>query len=205
MKKNFLTGLIILLPLAVTVMIVGFLVNFFTDPFFDVVCRFLSQSNLSPQLIKFLSKLLILVAIFFLIVLLGIITRWIVIRSLFNLGDKLLHKIPIVNTIYKATKEITKTIFTSDKNAFKQVVLVPFPRKDIYALGLISTDAPKVCSQTLGQQLVTVLIPTTPNPTAGFLLMYKREDLIFLDMKTEEAIKYIVSCGVLVPEPRRLG
>ena len=84
--------------------------------------------------------------------------------------------------------------------------MVPFPRPDVFAIGLISRDSPEICSHTLDEDLVSVLIPTTPNPTTGFLLMYKRKDLILLDMKPEDAIKYIVSCGVIVPEAHpRIG
>ncbi|MCH9630800.1 MAG: hypothetical protein S4CHLAM37_08060 [Chlamydiia bacterium] len=112
----------------------------------------------------------------------------------------MLHRIPIVNKVYKTTQEIIKTIFVTDKSSFKQVVMVPFPNTDSYVIGLISRDAPNVCSTSTSKDLVSILIPTTPNPTTGFLLMYDRSSLIFLDMKPEEAIKYIVSCGVITPE-----
>ena len=67
-------------------------------------------------------------------------------------------------------------------------------------IGLVSRESPRICSEAVGEDLISVLIPTTPNPTTGFLLMYKRSDLIYIDMKTEDAIKYIVSCGVIIPE-----
>ena len=197
MKKHFLTGLIILLPVALTIAIVSFLINFFTDPFIEIVTESLKKTAIPEKAIQYLSKLLILICLFFVIVGLGTLTRWYLVRALLTLWDRILQKIPVVSTVYKTIKEIIKTVFNSNTSAFKQVVMAPFPRKDIYALGLVSGTAPASCGS-----LVSVLIPTTPNPTSGFLLMYKKEELIYLDMKPEEAIKYIVSCGVLAPQEK---
>lgn len=208
MKKYFITGLVILLPLTVTVLVLAFLIRVLTQPFMGFVSHFLSQWNivnkgflfLSPdQVIKYGSQLLILLMLFTITLCLGMITRWFFIHALFRLGDKIIHKIPIVNTVYKTTQEIIKTIFVSDKNSFKQVVMVPFPSPGVYMLGLIAREAPTQCSQAVNQDLISVLVPTTPNPTTGFLLMFKKEDLIYLDIKPEEAIKCIVSCGVINP------
>ena len=208
MKKHFITGLVILLPLTVTLLVLGFLIRILTQPFVGLVSNFLTQLHvvnrgllfLSPeQLIKYGSQLLILITIFLVTVFLGMITRWFFINALFRLGDRILHKIPIVNTVYKTTQEIIKTLFVSDKNSFKQVVLAPFPGPNSYMLGLIAREAPPQCSKSLNEELLSVLIPTTPNPTTGFLLMFPKTSLIYLDMKPEDAIKCIVSCGVIHP------
>jgi uncharacterized membrane protein len=208
MKKYFITGLVILLPLVITIAVVIFLVNFLTKPFMGVVSTILAKFNiinhgflfLTPeQVLSYGSKLIILICIFLFTVALGIIARWFLIHTLFRLGDKILHRIPIVNTVYKTTQDIIKTLFVSDKNTFKQVVMVPFPRADVFVIGLISRESPKACSQAAGHDLVSVFVPTTPNPTTGFLLMFKPSDLILIDMKPEDAIKYIVSCGVIIP------
>lgn len=209
MKKYFITGLVILLPLALTVAIVVFLVNFLTKPFMGLVSAFLTKSDfvnrgflfLSPeQFIKYGSQLLILVGIFFLTVAIGMFARWFFVKSLIGLSDKILHKIPIVNKVYKTTQEIIKTLFSSDKNSFRQVVMAPYPHENAYVMGLVARESPKVCEDAAGSEMLSVLIPTTPNPTTGFLLMYKKQDLIFLDLRPEDAIKYIVSCGVITPE-----
>jgi uncharacterized membrane protein len=101
-------------------------------------------------------------------------------------------------------QEIIKALFGSDTLSFKQVVMVAFPHPGVYALGLVARDAPAVCSKPIGEELVSVLIPTTPNPTSGYLLMYKKRDLIFVDISPDEAIKFIVSCGVIVPKEGHL-
>jgi uncharacterized membrane protein len=214
MRKYFITGLVILLPLAVTIAIVVFIVNFLTGPFVDVASRLFAHFGwfcngflflTSEQLIRYSSKVLILIILFGFTLLLGMITRWFFIRGFFNLGDKILHRIPLVNTVYKTTQDIIKTLFVSDKNSFKQVVLIEFPRPGVYALGLIARDSPMTCSSKVGYKLISVLIPTTPNPTTGFLLMMKPEDLLYIDMKPEDAIKYIVSCGVIIPGEKNLS
>lgn len=203
MKKYFFTGLVILLPLVVTIWIVNFLVNILTKPFLGFVSSVLQNvpylSN--PQVLLYTSKILIIITLFLFTILLGMITRWFLFHSLLNLGDKILHRIPLVNKVYKTSQDIIKTLFASDKKSFKQVVMVPFPKSDTYVIGLVSNDSPDICSQAVKDDLVSVLIPTTPNPTTGFLLMYPRRDLVYIDMKTEDAVKYIVSCGVIIPPP----
>lgn len=211
MKKYFLTGLAILLPLAVTIAIVAFIVNFLTQPFIGLTSAFLRRFDIVNRGFFFLnpekallygSQILILIGICLFTILLGIITRWFLFKALLNLSDRILHRIPLVNKVYKTTQEIIKTLFAADKNSFKQVVMAPFPKEGAYMLGLISRKSPSTCSEAADSDLYSVLIPTTPNPTTGFLVMYKKEDLIFLDISPEDAIKYVVSCGVIIPPNR---
>ncbi len=209
MKKYFITGLVILLPLALTVAIIAFIVNFLTKPFIGMVSSYLMRFHfvnrgflfLSPeQLIRYGSQLIILVGIFFIMVLIGMFARWFFVKSLIGLSDKILHRIPLVNKVYKTTQEIIKTLFSKDKNSFRQVVMAPFPHSNAYVLGLVARESPQICETHVGTDLLSILVPTTPNPTTGFLLMYKKKDLIYLDLRPEDAIKYIVSCGVITPE-----
>jgi len=175
----------------------------------DFVSSFLKDFNIfnkgflfmsHEQVVLYGSKFLVLFCLFVFTVFLGVIARWFFFKALLNVSDKILHKIPLVNKVYKTTQEIIKTIFVTDKSSFKQVVMVPFPKPGTYVMGLVSRESPQICSDMAGGELFSVLVPTTPNPTTGFLLMYKKEDLIFLDLKPEQAIKYIVSCGVITPE-----
>ena len=121
----------------------------------------------------------------------------IVFRSVLNLYDFIMHRIPIIKTVYKATQQVLKTIFGSASRTFKQVVMVPFPVKGAYAIGLVSSPAPKLCETTVDKKLISVFVPTTPNPTSGYLMMYQEEEVVYLDMKIEDAFKYIISCGVI--------
>lgn len=205
MKKYFITGLVILLPLTLTVLIVTFVVNFLTKPFMGFVAKVLSETQiqqLHPQLLKYGSRIIILIGLFLFTMLLGIFARWFIFKALIKTSDKILHKIPLVNKVYKTTQDIVKTLFITDKNSFKQVVMAPFPYVGLYSIGFVSRKAPDTCCETVKKDLISVFVPTTPNPTTGFLLLFKKEDLIFLEMKTEEALKYIVSCGVIVPQKK---
>ncbi len=202
LKQHFITGLVILLPLVITFALLIFLVNVLTDPFIDLVSPLLLQIPFfppSPQLIRYGSKLIILLLLFIFTLGLGAITRWFLLSLLLDWGNKLLHKIPFINTVYKTIQDIIKTLFASDNTFFKQVVMVPFPRPDVYVLGLVAKPAPSVCCKE--EPLISVFIPTTPNPTTGFLLMFKASDLRPVELSTEEALKYIISCGVIAPKP----
>lgn len=207
MKKYFLTGLATLLPIAITIAVVVFIVHLLTNPFIDFVTHLFSGFNIpsfgllsSEQVVRIISQCIILVAIFLLIFFLGVVARWFFFHTLIKLSDRLLYRIPIINKVYKTTKDIIRTLFASQKNSFKQVVLIPFPTKNCYCLGLITRDAPQTCQTATGSEMATVFIPTTPNPTTGYLLVCPVADLIFLNMKSDEAIKYIVSCGAIQPQ-----
>ncbi len=200
MKKHFITGLIILLPFAVTTALVFFIINFLTNPFVAVVEQFIGKQqwflnhkgafHLTLQLLMFF-------ALIFFTILLGFLARIVFFKSMLSLYDYVLHRIPVIKTIYKASQQVIKTIFGSTSNSFKQVVMVKFPSEGAYSIGLISSPAPEICTKTMGRSLVTVFVPTTPNPTSGFLMMYREEEVIYLDMKVEDAFKYIISCGVI--------
>lgn len=205
MKKIFIAGLVILLPLSLTLWFVSFVVNLLTKPFIGLVLKVFPESALlnHPQLLKYGSQILILIGLFLLIFLLGMIARWFIFNALIKVSDKILHRIPLVNKVYKTTQDIIKTLFVTDKNSFKQVVMVPFPHKGLYSIGFISRKAPETCNQAANNELISVFIPTTPNPTTGFIVLFKREDLIVLEMKPEDGIKYIVSCGVIIPPTKK--
>ncbi len=207
MKKYFLTGLVTLLPLAVTIWVIHFFVTLLTKPFMGMVTTLIYQIPIRPlgivtsdQLIRTISQIIILISLFLITLFLGFVARKYFFGQVIRFGDRLLHKIPLVNKVYKTSKEIVQSLFGSKKNSFNQAVLIPFPYKGAYCVGLISRDSPRTCSSAVNQEMVSVFIPTTPNPTTGFLVMCLKSELILLDLKTEDAVKYIVSCGVIQPQ-----
>lgn len=209
MNKYFITGLIILLPLALTILIIAFLFNFLTSPFLGLVKAVFDYYGFFEQGFWFLSasqiqtivaQLLILFCLFFLTVGLGFIARWFFFRSLIKIGELLFKKIPFVRSIYKTSKDVIHTIFTSKEKSFKQVVLVRFPNQSTYSIGFLTREDIPSLRETIYQDIVTVFVPTTPNPTSGFLVMYKKQDLVYLDMKVEDAFKYIISCGLVTSD-----
>lgn len=208
-KRYFLTGLALLLPVVVTFWILIFLVNLFTKPFENMVVGILSYYELvgkpflflsSYQLTQLLSKLLILFTLVALTIIVGIFARMVVAHYLIRFGDYLIARIPVINRIYGAAKEVVKTLFTENAQSFSQVVLVPFPSEGSHSLGMITSDFADEHTALKSSGMVSVFVPGTPNPTMGFLLLFHREQLIFLDLPVDEAIKSIISCGVTISE-----
>jgi uncharacterized membrane protein len=197
MKKTFFTGLVSLLPFAVTILLALWVVNILTKPFMGIVTPLLSDLPVSETLIRRVSQLAILLTLFFFILILGIIARWFFFHTLLKCADQILLKIPILNKIYKTTKDVIQALFTSDSRSFQQVVMTPFPCPGSYIIGLVVCDAPDMDS---AESMVSIFLPTAPNPSTGFLIMRPKSDLIYLAMQSSDALKYIVSCGVVPPE-----
>lgn len=204
MKRNFFAGLFILLPFALTLFIVSFVINILTAPFQGIAAAILNYYDIldkpflffsGEQMVIIFSKLFVLFALFGLILLIGFFGHLLMLTSILKVSEMFIHRIPVVNTVYKATKEITKTVFNNQATTFSQVVLVPFPNPKAYSIGLISHDKPS----DIANSIINVFIPTAPNPTIGYMLAFKSSELIFIDMKVDDAIKCIVSCGITFP------
>ncbi|MCH9634710.1 MAG: hypothetical protein S4CHLAM7_14670 [Chlamydiae bacterium] len=206
MKKILLSGLALLLPLALTFLIVLFILNFLTNPFVhsfeDWATKFSPHffGQISPKALHYIFQVIILITLFFVTVITGALGRLFVISYFLKLGDKIINRLPIVNKIYKTTKDIIRSLFSPDAGSFQQVVLVPFPSKSEYCLGLLSEAPPKACQELEEDELATVLLPTAPHPISGYLLIFKKKDVIEIDMSIEDAIKFTVSCGIVHPE-----
>lgn len=205
LKKYFITGLVILLPLALTIAIVVFLFNFLTEPFAGIITAIFSHYHLfqngifflsAVQVQQYISQFIALLFLFSFTVFLGFLARWFFIHYLVNIWEKLFHRIPLINTVYKTCNDVIKTIFTSKTKSFKQVVMVRFPNPETYSIGLVTRENLPSFNNP-NEKLVAVFVPTTPNPTSGFLVIYSASELIYLDMKVEDAFKYVISCGVI--------
>lgn len=202
MKNYFFAGLAILLPFAITLIIVLFIINLLTAPFEGAVESILRYYDLfdkpilflnGNQVLSFFSKLFVLMAIVFITLLIGVMGQTVISKAFFSMGDYLIHKIPFVSKVYRATQEVVHTVFKSDSTAFSQVVLVPFPHKNVYSIGLITAEQQ---AHLVGSK-ISVFVPGTPNPTMGFMLMFDKEQLVEVDMKVEDALKFVVSCGIM--------
>lgn len=192
MRRNFMTGLAILLPIVITYMLVMFFVRLLTNPFVGIVEYLFHQMGWvkAPETLKFVSQMLILLFLFSFTLLVGFIGRLFLIRSLLNLGDALLQKIPIVSKIYKAIQDVVNSIFSSEKSSFSSVVLVPFPQPQSYSIGFVTQTQNK-------KDAVSVFVPGTPNPSMGFMLSFKQNEVIPLDMDVQKALKFVVSGGMI--------
>ncbi|MBU1027329.1 MAG: DUF502 domain-containing protein [Candidatus Margulisbacteria bacterium] len=190
----FLRGLITLLPLIVTIWLLYTMFNFiyvFLDSFLG---NFITLMLGRP--IPGLGFILTLLLIF----LVGYFATYIIGAQLFKLGEELLFRVPIVKSIYSAVKQINEVLFLQ-KNAeeYRRACMVEYPRKGIYSIGFISSDAASEIEAKANEKMINVFIPTTPTPATGFLVVVPAREVILLDMKIEEALKYVVSGGVLKP------
>ncbi|HOJ77755.1 MAG TPA: DUF502 domain-containing protein [Bacillota bacterium] len=206
-QKHFLTGLLILLPITVSLKLIfwGFrqtdaiLGNFINKYFAGYFYRLLQLFGIEWQ-----GRVpgLGLIVLVILITLTGLFARHYLGRKLIAYGEKLLNKIPILNTIYNLLKQITEGVaFTrSDQGAFRKVVMVEYPRPGIQSIGFLTGEAIKESSDKIGKKLMGVFIPTAPNPTTGFLIYLPEEDIVMLDLSVEDGLKLILSVGVIKPE-----
>jgi uncharacterized membrane protein len=123
-------------------------------------------------------------------------------RYIIRLGEGLLNRMPVVRSIYGATKQILETVISTQSDAFREVVLVEYPRKELWVIGFVTGNTKGEVANRIPKTMVNVFVPTTPNPTSGFLLFCPRKDVIFLKMTVEEAVKLVVSGGIVTPPDR---
>lgn len=207
MKKHLLTGLIILLPVALTLMIIIFLFDFFTEPFVTIVgplVGFLQEKanvHLPEGLTLFISRLLSLIFLCLFILLLGFITQLFLVKMVMNWGNLILFRIPFFKTVYKVSRDIFAALFSADgKKAFKNPVMIPFPSKPNYCLGFEAGEVAKECQDKVKTPLISVFVPTAPHPISGFLFLIPESDVKRVDMTNEEVVKFLVSCGMILPQ-----
>ncbi|MCB1591455.1 MAG: DUF502 domain-containing protein [Alphaproteobacteria bacterium] len=122
-------------------------------------------------------------------------------RIVIMVSEKILARMPIIRTIYGATKQVLETVMTSQSNAFREVVMFEYPRKGIWSVGFVTGTSEGEVQEKTEQETMNIFLPTTPNPTSGFLLFIPRKDLIFMEMTVEEGIKLVVSGGMISPDP----
>lgn len=206
MRKHFITGLILLLPVALTLMIIFFLFDFFTGPFVTPVSLLISwfeakfHFHIPNALILLLSRLLALILLFFFILILGAIARWFFVKNLLNWANRIISRIPLIKTIYKVSRDIFNALFSNDgKKAFKRPVIVPFPSLPSYSLGFEAGEVAQEVQEKIKEPLVSVFVPTAPHPISGFLFLVEEKKQKAIQMTNEEALKFLVSCGMIHP------
>ena len=191
LRNYFITGIVVLVPIGITL----YLTKFFIRISSKLIPAEINPNNYLPILIPGLE---IILAIIF-ITLIGYLSLSFIGKKILQLFNDLLKRIPILRTIYSAIGQMAETLAPKRKSK-KSVVLVEYPRKGSWAVGFATKDNKGEISKRTNKKLVNVFVPTTPNPTSGFLLMFPKEDLIYLDMNFEEASKFIVSAGTSNPK-----
>ncbi|QVL56496.1 MAG: DUF502 domain-containing protein [Simkaniaceae bacterium] len=205
MKKTFLAGLATLLPIAVTIFLVVFVVDLLTAPFAGTVEDIITEHGTTElaekhkYLLIIISRIVVLIIFFFAILILGFFGRKLAFSWFINFAHRVFYKIPIIKTIYRISREISASVFSNDKKKlFKGTVSVPFPHEKCRALGLLSGDPPYQVQEKQGG-LKSVFIPTAPHPVSGFLVMYNQDEIRNTNIETEDLFKFLLSCGLYHP------
>jgi uncharacterized membrane protein len=196
LRNSLLTGIVVALPVTVTIWIIYTFVNFV-----DQVIKPLIPAQYNPEtyLPFALPGLGVVVAVVGL-TLLGALAANFFGRTLISMGEGLLNSVPLVRNLYGAVKQIAETVFSSRQQSFQEVVLVEFPTQGSYAIGFVTAAAQGEIKEDVGEDSIGIFVPTTPNPTSGFLLYTPRSRTTPLDMSVEEAAKMIISFGLVTPE-----
>ncbi|MGB8658354.1 MAG: DUF502 domain-containing protein [Candidatus Zixiibacteriota bacterium] len=188
-RRYFLSGILVIVPLIITAMVLRFL--------FEGVDGLLSP--IIAKLIKHHIPGLGLVATIVLIFIAGVLTANVVGSRLFKVWEIFFIKTPLVRTIYGSSKKLLEAVTTTDKHSFKQVVLVEFPRQGVFSLGFLTNEVAVKLKDKKDESMV-VFIPSTPTPFTGWTLVFRREDVIPLSMSVEDGVKFFVSGGIAAPE-----
>jgi len=194
LRKYLITGLLVWLPIVVTLLLFRFLITLM-----DQTLILLPSSVRPESLIGFTLPGLGLILTVLVLLVTGIFAANIVGRSMVNFGEKIFKRIPVVRSVYTASKNFAEIVFSDTGQSFKKVLLIQYPRKGLYSLAFQTSTSLGEVQKRTGSDVVCTFVPTTPNPTSGFIIIVPKEDVIELDMEVDEAFKMIVSLGVVVP------
>ncbi len=195
MRKYFVTGLLILVPLAITLWVLNLIIGTMDQSLLLLPERWRPEAVIGFR-IPGLGSILTLLIIF----LTGLATRNFIGNRVVQWWEKILTRIPVVNSIYSSVKQVSDTLLSSSGNAFRKAVLVEYPRRDCWTIAFLTGVPGGDVKNHLVGDYISVYVPTTPNPTSGFFLMVPRAETIELDMNVDTALKYIVSMGVVSPD-----
>ena len=193
LRNYFLTGLVAAAPVAITIWVAMWFVQSVDSWFAPFIPNALRELPFSLPGLGLIAALLLLTT-------LGFLTANFFGRAIIGYGESLVDRLPLIRGIYSTLKQIFETVATQSNKNFKSVVLFEYPRKDIWAIGFVTTEAKGEISEKKDNNLLCLFAPTTHNPTSGYLLFVPKEDTVALDMSVEDAAKLIISAGLVIPE-----
>ena len=198
-RRYLIAGLLIWLPIGVTVFLVNILIGL-TDASLDRLLVWIPDESVR-ELLKSIPGLGAIVTVLVLL-LTGLLAANIIGRRLVEGTERLLNRVPLVRTVYSAVKNFAEVVFSPTGESFKRVLLIEYPRKGVWSLAFQTANELGEVQHRTGKEVICTFVPTTPNPTSGFILMVPRDEAIPLDMAVEDALKMIISLGVVVPKWR---
>tara|TARA_Y100000385_G_scaffold255292_1_gene280788 strand:- start:849 stop:1535 length:687 start_codon:yes stop_codon:yes gene_type:complete len=202
LRNAFITGIAVTLPLGVTFILINFLLVKLGNPASQFFFWYLDSEWRNLPSVKFALETTSVFVVFSLITLLGYGSRFVLGRIILSGLERLLNRVPFINMVYHTVKQIVDTFGRQKKAVFQEVVLIEYPRKRCYVLGFLTSKAKGEIQASSSEHIVNVFVPTTPNPTSGFLLMLPEEDIKGLQMSIADGMKLIISGGAVVPDPK---
>jgi len=200
LRASFLTGIVVIAPIAMTIWLVWTMMGWV-----DSVVLPLVPDTIQPEKYIGINLRGVGVIIFLIFtIFIGWIAKGLIGRSFISFAEGLVDRMPVVRSIYSGVKQIAETVFAQSDRNFEKACLIEYPRRGIWAIGFISTDAKGEVAESAhtGDQLMGIFVPTTPNPTSGFLLFFPKQDIIELEMSVEEAAKLVISAGLVYPNAK---
>ena len=197
LRRYLIAGLLLWIPIWVTLLVIGFLVNLMDKSLALIPKAYKPETLLGvhiPGLGLVITVIIVLVT--------GMIVTNFLGRRLVNVWERFLAKIPLVRTIYKSVKQVVETIFSSKGQAFRQVILLQYPRAGLWSIAFKTGEGTPAIENEVGEKVISLFVPTTPNPTSGFLILVPEKDTRVLDMSVDDALKMVISLGVMQPKPK---
>ena len=191
-RRYFLAGILVTSPILITVYVTWLIITFIDAQVAGLLPNSLDFTKQLPHQIPGLGLIISIIVITFI----G--------RTLLKVGERVLDNTPVVRSIYGAIKQVMETVMSTNSESFREVVLVEYPRKGIWVIGFVTGETKGEVQSLNKETLINVFIPTTPNPTSGFLLFLPKKDLIYMKMKVEDAVKMVISGGIVTPEVKRI-
>jgi len=200
LRSSFLTGIVVIAPVGLTIWLLWTLVGWVDGVVLPLVPERFQPEHYIGINLRGVGLIIFLVFT----ILVGWIARGLIGRSLIRFAESLVERMPVVRSIYSGVKQIAETVFAQTERSFEKACLIQYPRKGVWAIGFVSTEAKGEIARRAeaGGRLMSVFVPTTPNPTSGFLLYFPAEDVIELDMSVEDAAKLVISAGLVYPNPK---
>ena len=192
-RNKFLTGILTLLPIYITYLLLRFIIGIAPDIPYLRTIMFFSNYEVLADIFEFIGALVVIFII-------GLVVSNVVGKRLFAFFESIMEKVPLINTIYTSSRQIMQTLTMQGKGNFKQVVLIEYPRKGLWTLAFVTAYS----KSKSGEQYVHIFLPTTPNPTSGFMLFVKEKDIRQSGLSVEEGLKTLISGGMVAPENNQL-
>lgn len=198
-RAYFLTGILVSAPISITIFLAWLFIDFVDEQVTPLIPEYYNPETYLPFGLPGLGLLIVIIVL----TLVGMLTAGFVGKLLVRISEAILARMPVVSGIYSATKQIFQTVLAQKSQAFRQAVMIEYPRRGIWAIGFITGTTEGEVQSLTEESCVNIFLPTTPNPTSGFLLFVPKEDLIPLNMTVEQAVKMVISGGIVTPPDTR--